>query len=427
LIGLLVYTLPPSVYGSSLRRDAIVRAVEQARPSVVNINGHKTVHDDQQNGEADGKRVNGMGTGVVIDERGYIITNCHVVEGVRQINVSLADGKTYIAKLVAHDPYTDLAIIHIPVDKKLPLIKIGTSSDLMQAERVVAIGNAFGYPHTVTCGFISSLNRSVQVNDSQKYYDLIQTDASINPGNSGGPLLNIDGEMIGINVAVRVGAQGIGFAIPVDTAIEVAAELMSAAKLKGLWHGVVGETVSDRAGRTFVVKSVGKGSPAAASGIKPEDVIREIGGKPVRNRLDLERALIGADVGDAVSVTLQRDQQPVKLTLVMAAAPRPTVSDRYWSTLGVKFASVSSVQLVRMGARYNGGLRVTDVRRDSPAARQGIRKGDVLVGMHKWETISLDNINYVLSRPDLQRSGRVKFYVVRGGETLYGHLPLLRR
>jgi serine protease Do len=279
----------------------------------------------------------------------------------------------------------------------------------------------------VTCGFISSLKRSVQVNDSQKYYDLIQTDASINPGNSGGPLLNIDGEMIAINVAVRVGAQGIGFAIPVDTAMEVAAELMSVASLKGLWHGVTGETRPDATGRKLVVKSISQRSPAAASGIKPKDVIREIRGKTIRSRLDMERALLDADVGDTVSVEIERDRRPMTLKLVMAAAPGPAVSDRYWTTLGVRFAPVTSGQLVRMGARYNGGLRVTDVRRDSPAARQGIRKGDVLVGMHKWETISLDNVNYVLSRPDLRRLGKVKFYVVRSGETLYGHLPLLRR
>ena len=148
-----------------------------------------------------------MGTGVVIDPRGYIITNYHVVNGVRDIQVTLADGERYIAKLVARDPETDLAIIKIDAKQEIPVISIGTSSDLMTGETVIAMGNAYGYEHTVTRGIVSALRRSVQVNEAQNYDDLIQTDASINPGNSGGPLLNIDGEMIGINVAVRAGAR----------------------------------------------------------------------------------------------------------------------------------------------------------------------------------------------------------------------------
>ena len=192
VFGVLPTLSAPPAFGSSRRQSPIVVAVNQAKPSIVNINGHKTVQADDAT--ADGvRRVNGMGTGVVVDERGYVITNYHVVEGVGRINVTLHDGQSFIARLVAHDPHTDLAVIHIPVKEPLPLMKVGKSSDLMEGERVVAIGNAYGYPHTVTCGFISALKRSVQVSDAQKYYDLIQTDASINPGNSGGPLLNIDG------------------------------------------------------------------------------------------------------------------------------------------------------------------------------------------------------------------------------------------
>ena len=180
--------------------------MQAARPSVVNIHGHKTITTataGYPGGDAP-RKVNGMGTGVVIDERGYVITNYHVVEGVREIKVTLHNGKGYVARLVAHDPVTDLAIIRIPVRERMPLITIGTSDDLMEGEDVIAVGNAYGYENTVTRGIVSALHRTVQVTDSQQYEDLIQTDASINPGNSGGPLLNIDGEMIGINVAVRV-------------------------------------------------------------------------------------------------------------------------------------------------------------------------------------------------------------------------------
>ena len=140
-----------------------------------------------------------MGTGVVIDSRGYVLTNYHVVQGVKVIEVSTAEREKTTAKLLAHDPVTDLAILKINTKRPLPTIKIGTSSDLMLAEQVTAVGNAYGYEHTVTLGIISALNRTVQVNDEQVYRNLIQTDAAINPGNSGGPLLNMNGEMIGIN------------------------------------------------------------------------------------------------------------------------------------------------------------------------------------------------------------------------------------
>ena len=142
---------------------------------------------------------------MLIDSRGYIVTNHHVVDGVREILVTMADGQRHVAKLVARDMETDLAIIKIDAPAPLPVIPIGTSSDLMAGETVIAVGNAYGYEHTVTRGIVSALHRAVQVSDAQFYDDLIQTDASINPGNSGGPLLNIDGDMIGINVAVRAG------------------------------------------------------------------------------------------------------------------------------------------------------------------------------------------------------------------------------
>ncbi len=205
---------------------------------------------------------------MIIDPRGYILTNHHVIDGVKKIEVTLANGKnkeTVIASRVAHDTKTDLAIIKINAGRKLPVITIGTSGDLMIGEPVVAIGNAYGYEHTVTRGIISELHRAVQVSDSQNYHDLIQTDASINPGNSGGPLMNIDGEMIGINVAVRADAQGIGFAIPVDMVMTVAAELLSAEH--ATFHGIVTTQSEDSPGHCIVEK-VDLDSPAGKCGLQ---------------------------------------------------------------------------------------------------------------------------------------------------------------
>ncbi len=206
------FFVPITTAASELRETPIVKAIQRARGAVVNIRGEKTVVDHGfaavpapgQTATPDaGRRVNGMGTGVVIDARGYIVTNYHVVDGVREILVTQADGRRQVAKLIARDLETDLAVIKIDARTPLPVIPIGTSSDLMTGETVIAVGNAYGYEHTVTRGIVSALHRAVQVSDAQFYDDLIQTDASINPGNSGGPLLNIDGEMIGINVAVR--------------------------------------------------------------------------------------------------------------------------------------------------------------------------------------------------------------------------------
>ncbi len=191
---------------SEQRFTPIVKAAQRAKSAVVSIRGEKTVLPGPQTPNDGPRRVNGMGTGVVIDPRGYILTNYHVVNGVHEIQVTTSENKKYIASVVARDAETDLAVIKISPAEKMDAIPLGTSSDLMQGEPVIAVGNAFGYDFTVTEGIVSALHRAVQINDAQYYDDLIQTSSAINPGNSGGPLLNIDGEMIGLNVAVRAGA-----------------------------------------------------------------------------------------------------------------------------------------------------------------------------------------------------------------------------
>ena len=175
---------------------------------------------------------------IVIDERGYIVTNYHVIQDVDVITVTLDGGSSYEGRPVSYDRKHDLAIIRVTATEQLTVMKMGTSSDLMLAETVYAVGNAFGYEHTVTSGIVSQLHRDVEVDETQSYENLIQTDASINPGNSGGPLINLNGEVIGINVAIRSGAQRIGFAIPIDDARRTIARLMSVERLNGIPHGL---------------------------------------------------------------------------------------------------------------------------------------------------------------------------------------------
>lgn len=419
-------TVPASVVASSLRRTAIVEAVSNARPSVVSINGRKTLPTEYDaNGTADaGHQVNGMGTGIMIDERGYIITNYHVVEGVKRIRVTLADGTTVVAEIVANDPQTDLAIIKIPEQGTYPVIRVGTSRDAMPGETVIAVGNAYGYEHTVTQGIISALHRTVQVSDYQKYADLIQTDASINPGNSGGPLLNIDGDMIGINVAVRVGAQGIGFAIPVDEAMEVAAGMLDARRVASVSYGAQLKTdYVDEVGRV-VVESVDTDGPAKLGGLQAGDIVMSVGDRRVERRLDVERALFDSTAGDSVAFTVLRNGSTHAAQIVLTAASKSASGDSAWSELGVRLTPVPTTTFRKYRSKYRGGLSVVEVREGSPAQRHGIREGDVLVGMHKWETISEDNVTYILSSAEFKATQPFKFYILRDGETLFGNMRL---
>jgi len=429
----LVALIASHAIGSELRNSPIVKAIQDTEAAVVNIHGHKTVPAQNASfGTPQATRqVNGMGTGIVIDPRGYILTNYHVVEGVSNIQVSLSDGKATVARLVSHDPKTDLAVIKIDIKDSLPVVHFGTSCDLMKGEQVIAIGNAFGYEHTVTRGIISALHRNVQVSDEQKYNDLIQCDASINPGNSGGPLLNIDGQVIGINVATRVGAQGIGFAIPIDETLDIAARLVSTERLEQTAHGIVGKTRCEPGHKQFIVGNIRPESPAGKAGLKAGDCITSIDLHKIESGLDVELALLGTKPGHEVEVELSRDSLPQTTKLAVTQLSRTTqksaLADRTWTTLGLKLAVMDADEFKTLNTRYRGGLTVLDVRAGSPAAQQGIRRGDILVGMHIWETISLENMAYILERDDLAKNDPIVFYIIRGSDTLYGHMRLAAR
>ena len=402
---------PMLVNGSEARRTPLVRAVEGARDAIVNIRGQKLVPtrtNDRNDGQ---RRVNGMGTGVILDHRGYIVTNFHVIDGVSTINVTLSDGTHSVATPISHDPKTDLAIIKIdPGNRSLPTIQLGTSSDLMPGETVIAVGNAYGYEHTVTRGIISALHRTVQVSDVQYYHDLIQTDASINPGNSGGPLLNIDGELVGINVAVRVGAQGIGFALPVDKVLTISAELCSVRRLENRTHGITFTSVEDRKSRQqgLLVSSIQTGSPAERAGLKPGDRIERVEASNLQWPVELEIAMLGRKGGHNIPLSVIRNGETMNLELVLSAnAPRLAKEEnRAWSQLGLQLRPLSTTQIRdTTNSKYRGGLAVMAVRPVSPAESQGIRRGDVLVGMHVWETVSLDNVSYVLKQDRITNKG----------------------
>jgi serine protease Do len=419
------------------RRTPVVDVVKRVRAAVVNIQSERTVQ-----GQAEGEpsalttpnRVNGMGTGIIIDPRGYIITNHHVVEEVSVLRVRLADGASATARVIARDNENDLAMLKIDVGRPLPTIPLGTARDLMVGETVVAIGNAYGYEHTVTVGIISALKRDVVLNKDISYKSLIQTDASINPGNSGGPLLNIHGDLIGVNVAIRAGAQGIGFAIPVDTMLRVAADMLSTRKRSGTWHGLVGrdETVAGEPEkgtpavlvRQLVVERAESGSPAVKAGVQPGDAVLKVNDQPVASVLDVERALLECRTGDRVPVVVRRKNGEQRLEMVLAPADRAGAAgvEVVWRKLGVRLQPVAPELVTRVHAQLRGGMAVTEVRPDGAAARAGIHRGDILVGLHQWEMLSLDNVVFVLNHNDLSSFLPLRFYTIRSGQVYRGWL-----
>ncbi len=420
-------TLAPRGLSSGVtdpRQTPLVRAIEGCSASVVNLRGRKTVQAEVGSKEAGGvKQVNGMGTGVVIDSRGYVLTNYHVVQGVKKIEVTTSEGHKTTAQLLAHDPETDLAILKIDINRSLPTIRIGSSSDLMLAETVAAVGNAYGYEHTVTVGIISQLGRKVQVNDDQIYRNLIQTDASINPGNSGGPLLNLRGEMIGINVAVRIGAQGIAFAIPVNDALDVAARMMAKLTDHRLQHGISARTIYVDDQPQLFVESVTANSPAAKVGISKGDRILAINNRDAKHELDFQCALVSANSGVPLKMKVAHGKSEMNVSVPLQMVSNPS-SDVGWSTVGLRLAPISEKEMGNRHPMYKRGLRVLQVRNGSPSESEGILEGDILVAMHGWKTESIDNLKYILNQPHVTDQKSFMFYILREKEPFWGQMRI---
>jgi len=426
LLGAGGWTSPPSAAAASAaRRTPVVDAVQKVQPSVVSISSEKKAASSSRwpfSAEENARpRVSGMGTGVILDGRGYILTNHHVVDKVQGIEIHLADGTSYPARVLQHDEAMDLAMLKVEAGRPLPAVAIGTSSDLMVGETVITIGNAFGYENTVSVGIVSALKRNVTLSDDQVYRNLIQTDACINPGNSGGPLINIDGELIGINVAVRAGAQGIGFALPIDDVKKVAAEMMSTRRLAAVWHGLVAdEHLLPKLGRAVVLSEVQSGSPAEAAGFRPGDQVTRVGDLQVATPLDIERGLLDAAPGRPTRVQIRRGGQEQDIALDVRPLPRVATADageQVWRTLGLKTTPVAPEYVVAASPKLRGGLYVQAVSPGSIADQARVQKGDILVGMNAgaryWETIRPDNILFILRQPETANAQALQLYIVR--------------
>jgi S1-C subfamily serine protease len=312
---------------------AVVGAVEKVSPSVVKIDVKKRMAQPSMFGKGPMREVPGSGSGFIFTPDGFILTNSHVVHDAMDINVLLSDGRHFPARVIGDDPDTDLAVIRIEAPD-LVAAKIGDSGGLRVGQMVIAIGNPYGFQCTVTSGVVSAVGRSLRTSTGRLIDDVIQTDASLNPGNSGGPLVNSRGEVIGVNTAIILPAQGICFAIPSSIAKFVASCLMRDGRIRRGRMGMAGQNVDLKedfvksmklsASQGVLVVNVEKGSPAHAGGLQPGDVIIGLESQPVANIDDLHKQLTEEMIGKPITLTVVRQYEMIHLKVVPEES-RPAV------------------------------------------------------------------------------------------------------
>ena len=330
-----------------------------------------------------------LGSGVIVDAKGYVLTNNHVVAGADEIIVRLKNGEEYQAQIKGRDKKTDLALIKMETDKPMHALPLGSSKDLEVGDWVVAVGNPFGLENTVTAGIVSAKGRII---GAGPYDNFIQTDASINPGNSGGPLINLKGELVGINTAIVAQGKGIGFAIPVDLARQVMGQLREKGRVVRGWLGVgIQEVSKDLAEKLGLDKAEGvavtkvfDGSPAAKAGLKAGDVITHYDSQAVHDPRELSRIVAGTKVGKAVEVKLVRQGKPQTLKVSVGEmedqiAEVGGVEPQSKASLGMTVQPLTPELAEKLGLAGKNGLLISDVEPDGPAAEAGLRRGDVIL------------------------------------------------
>lgn len=368
----------------------------------------------------------GAGSGVIISNDGYILSNHHVVAGAKEILVILADKSEFPAEIIGTDSKTDLAVLKIDVEKDLPAAELGNSGQLKVGDWVVAIGNPFGLNHTVTSGIVSAKGRVI---GAGPYDDFIQTDASINPGNSGGPLFNIHGRVVGINTAIIPHGQGIGFAIPVDTAKPLIPQLVNHGSITRGYLGVSIQNLSEELAtalelentRGVLVADVSVASPAEAAGLKRGDVILDFAGNTIIKSRDLSAKVAATPVGEEVVIRVYRNGKEKELAVVIGElATEPSLADTGASDKGkwgMQLAELGAKDHKNPGDSSQRGVAVMAVAPESPAARAGIRRGDTIVEINQKVVASLDEVRKELKKSDedklllLVERNNGKFYV----------------
>jgi serine protease Do len=422
---------PDSVPANDRRTTATVAAARAVTPSVVSVNVVAT--QTTQSSDLFGnfffpfgtrRQVRGLGSGFAIDDRGYILTNTHVVENATRIVVVDASGRRYTASLVGSDALTDVALLKIPAGR-VPPAPLGTSADLMVGEPAIAIGNPFGFylsntEATVTSGVVSGVNRDYRGNGDREvlYADMIQTDAAINPGNSGGPLVNADGRVVGVNsfiLSQSGGSEGLGFAIPIDRALRIADELRRFGRIRRPYVGLdVATVTSDSLVARTVVRRVAPGSPAAQAGVHKGDVILTLNGTRIRGPLDWEVALLDAGAGSTAEVRFLRDGQTHDVRMAVRELPSEE-AHRVEVLRGLQLVTVTPQIAVERHLEVEQGALIVDVSGDVASAT-GMREGDVIVAIDRREVKTADDAAQMFQAATAR--GFVRVWLYRAGESL---------
>lgn len=423
--SLLVVALSLVAGDVNSRRSPVVQVVEKVSPAVVYVGTVSMVETRFRSRSFDDfffspqeerRAVEGLGSGVIIDPSGIIVTNDHVIRGASEIHVVLADGRQVDAEVIGSDSDTDLAVLKVNVKGALPAAKLGTSADLMIGESVVAIGSPLGLKKTVTVGVVSALGRTIK-NEDRVFNDFIQTDASINPGNSGGPLMNIDGEVIGINSAIIASAQNIGFAIPADKVRRIVTELTQFGKVRPAWVGLdvqpLSLELSRRLGwdRTFgaLINTVDEGSPAQTAGFQRGDIVTQVGSTQIENADDLRSRLRGVTAKSPVSMKVFRGGQELAIELTPIEFPQKLVDSTVWDRLGLR---------LKPGT---GAMVITAVRPGTAASRVGLEPGDAVVRVNQLPVGTADAFREAIIQARGKQS--VLLLVKRGARGYYLTLP----
>ena len=372
------------------------------------------------------RKQQGVGSGFIMSKEGYILTNNHVVEDADQIKVKLAGGKEFAGKIVGRDPKTDLALIKIEAASELQPLKLGNSDDLKVGNWVVAVGSPFGLEQTVTAGIVSAKGRVI---GSGPYDNFIQTDASINPGNSGGPLINLQGEVVGINTAIIASGQGIGFAIPINMAKEVAPQLQ---KRGHVTRGLLGVNIQDvtpelakslglKESKGALVSQVVPDGPADKAGLEQGDVIVNFDGRMVGDSKDLPRIVASTPVGKTVTVKLLRDGKEVERQAKVGEMEEENTSAAAKSpihpSLGVTVQNWSPQIARELGLKKSAGVVVTGVEPGSPAAEATIQVGDVIQAVNRQPVKNVDDFVKIVEKA--KGGGSLLLLVQRGANSLF--------
>jgi len=432
---------------------AFVEVVKKVQPSVVNVTTEKTItvkpwerygedffkgspFEDffkgfgitpREKGKEYRHKQRSGGSGVIVDKEGYILTNNHVIEGADKVKVRLNDGREFPALVKGQDTRTDLAVLHIKA-KDLPVATLGDSDKLEVGEWAIAIGSPFGLEHTVTVGVISAKGRSGL--GTGTYEDFVQTDASINPGNSGGPLIDIDGEVVGINAMIIQPGTGIGFAIPINMAKQILNDLIKQGKVVRPWLGISAQDLTPEMAEQFQVKEkegvlvsqVHQGTGAEKAGLASGDIIKSVDDKAIKNVNELVKEIQKKKVGQKVKLSTVRDGKPVTIEVTTSAMPdklEATKEKEIEEKLGAQIQELTP-QLAaryRISSEIKRGVVVIGLEDGSPADELGLQEGDVILEINrkKIETIK----DFEKSIKDLNLEKGIVFRLHRRGNSFY--------